>query len=327
MVQSRPSCKGSCFFPIIGNSRLSMSLRHIVDKTQTEVIRLQMRNSTGGATLEHDQRQVIGETDSGETHVLADYTGSFWSLWNSKWSLKKMNTSSADMPLFELLGPQVLDYEPKYYANLRSDKDYVTLVDFSKQHPYVKVVGLVDMKFGSVEVKENWLVLPGIVSTFILSAVLKKDSTNVGTAVAIIALEKGSGCRGGCSGECGNMRKAANASGCGSGCSGECGDMVNIAANASSCGSGCSSECGDMVKAANASRCGSGCSGECGDMVNAVKASGCGSGCSGECGEMMKAVKASGCGGSSGCGGGCGGWWWLWKHGQSSKCKRLRRWL
>lgn len=46
--------------------------------------------------------------DSGETHVLADSTGSFWSLMDSKWSLKQMNSSNEDNLLFELLGPRVV---------------------------------------------------------------------------------------------------------------------------------------------------------------------------------------------------------------------------
>ncbi|CAD5319224.1 unnamed protein product [Arabidopsis thaliana] len=245
MVQSRPSCKGSCFFPIIGKSRLAKSSTHIVDETQTEVITLQIRNSADGGTLKDDQRQVMGVTDSGETRVLAVYTGSFWSLLDSKWSLKQIKASTADNPLFEILGPRVvkifsgrkLDYEPKHCANLRSDQDFMTLVEFSKQHPYGKTVGLVDMRFGSIEAKENWLLLPGIVSAFILHTVLKKggsegfnvttkdikeeskqtklvaatennvnaNSTNVETQTAITAPKKGSGCGGGCSGECGNM--------------------------------------------------------------------------------------------------------------------------
>lgn len=92
-----------------------------------------------------------------------------------------------------------------------------------------------------MQAKENWLLLPGIVSAFILHTVLKKggsegfnvttkdikeeskqtklvaatennvnaNSTNVETQTAITAPKKGSGCGGGCSGECGNMVKAA----------------------------------------------------------------------------------------------------------------------
>ncbi|VVB08388.1 unnamed protein product [Arabis nemorensis] len=348
MVQPRPSCKGSCFFPIIGKSRHAKSSTQIVDETQTEVIRLQM--SSDGAA----QKQVIRVVNSGETRVLAEYNGSSWSLLDLEWSLKQVN---ADNPLYELLGTRLvkifsgrkLDYEPKHCANNRNDQDFMTLVEFSKEHPYGKAVGLLDLRFGSIEAKENWMVLPGIVSAFILNNVVKKggfdgfnattkvaqqeslktnglkaeskqiklvatvenkvkaNTVNMETAAAIIAPEKGSGCGGGCSGECGNMVKAtANASGCGSGCSGECGDMVKATANASGCGSGCSGECGDMIRAPNASGCGSSCSGECGDMVKAAtKASGCGGGgCSGECGDMVNAKKASGCGG--GCSGECG---------------------
>jgi len=50
----------------------------------------------------------MGVTDSGETRVLAVYTGSFWSLLDSKWSLKQINASTADNPLFEILGPRVV---------------------------------------------------------------------------------------------------------------------------------------------------------------------------------------------------------------------------
>ncbi|CAL9228323.1 unnamed protein product [Arabidopsis halleri] len=82
----------------------------------------------------------------------------------------------------------------------------MTAVEFSKQHPYLmaKLSGLLDLKFGSIEVKfatlisynppvcyfrlgvyfnmqanEKWLVLPGIVSSFILSDLLKKEGFSV----------------------------------------------------------------------------------------------------------------------------------------------------
>ncbi|XP_024014092.1 glycine-rich domain-containing protein 1 isoform X2 [Eutrema salsugineum] len=342
MVESRPSCNDSCFFSIMRKSRQAKSSTQVVDETQAEVITLQMSD---GATVKGDhtaQRQVIGVLDSGETRVLAECNGSFWSLLDSKWSLNQTNAN----PLFELLGTRVvkifsgrkLDYEPKHCANRGNDQDFMTLVEFSKKHPYGEAVGLLDLRLGSIEAKENWLVLPGIVSAFIINTLLKKGGgngfnvttkvaqqeslksnglkeetketklvstvkANGETGAAIIAPKKGGGCGGGCSGECGNMVKAAIASGCGSGCSGECGEMVKIA-NASGCGGGCSGECGDMMKAANASGCGGGCSGECGGMMKAANASGCGGGCSGECGNMVKAANASGCGG--GCSGECG---------------------
>lgn len=70
-----------------------------------------MRQSTlcsDGAALKGDytaQRQVIGEMEFGETRVLAEYTGAFWSLLDSEWSLKQTN---CDNPRFELLGTRVV---------------------------------------------------------------------------------------------------------------------------------------------------------------------------------------------------------------------------
>lgn len=55
MVQSRPSFKGSCFFPLIGKSRLAKSSTLIVDETQTELIRLQMRYGTDSAVINSNQ--------------------------------------------------------------------------------------------------------------------------------------------------------------------------------------------------------------------------------------------------------------------------------
>ncbi|CAA7019781.1 unnamed protein product [Microthlaspi erraticum] len=350
MVESKPpSWKGSCFFPFIGKSRHGKSSTSVVDENETELITLQMSD---GAALKDDHtgpRKVIGVTDSGESRVLAEYNGSFWSLLDSKWSLKQTNE---DNPVFELLGARVvkvfsgrkLDYEPKHCGNRRSDQDFMTLVEFSKEHPYGKAVGLLDFRFGSIEAKENWLVVPGIVSAFILNTVLKKGGfggvnatskvaqcdglkanglkeeskesklvatvennvkANVTSVVPAAASKKGSGCGGGgCSGDCGNMVKAENASGCGGGCNGECGSMMKSAENASGCGGGCNGDCGTMVKATE-------------------NAGGCGGGCNGDCGTMVKATQnASGCGGgcngecgnmvkaaanAGGCGGGCNG--------------------
>lgn len=160
-----------------------------------------------GAALKGDytaQRQVIGEMEFGETRVLAEYTGTFWSLLDSKWSLKQTNV---DNPLFELLGIRVvrsavstpkdsscfdfvlpfndemlllvlqvkffsgrkLDYEPKHCAKRRSEEDFMTLVEFSKQHPYGKAVALLDLKFGSIEASVELLVLLGILLFFLVS--------------------------------------------------------------------------------------------------------------------------------------------------------------
>ncbi|CAN8283927.1 unnamed protein product [Cochlearia groenlandica] len=322
MVQSRPSYKDYCFFPIIRKARHGKSTTHIVDESQAEVIKLQMSD---GATLEGDhtaQKQVIGVIDFGESRVLADYNGSFWSLLESKWALKQ---TSANSTLFELSGTRAvrifsgrkLDYEPKHCANHGNEQVYMTLVEFCKEYPYGKAVGLLDLRFGSIEVKENWFVLPGIVSAFILYNVMKKGgfggfngTTKKSKETILEATVENkkaaitSGCGGGCNGECGDMAKATeNASSCGSACGGKCGSMAN-APNASSCGSACGGKCGSMANAPNASSCGSACGGKCGSMANAANASSCGSACGGKCGSMANAANASSCG--SACGGKCG---------------------
>ncbi|CAA7039015.1 unnamed protein product [Microthlaspi erraticum] len=174
MVEPKPSWIGSCF---VRKSRHAKRWTSVVAGNETELLTLQMSSSDGAAL------KVIGGTDSGETRVLAECNGTFWSLLESKWSLKLTN---ADKPVLELSGPRVvkvfsgrkLDYEHKHCGDCgerRSDKDFMTLVEFSKQHPYGKAVGLLDMRFGSFEAKENWLVLPGILSAFILTTVLKKE--------------------------------------------------------------------------------------------------------------------------------------------------------
>ncbi|KAJ4873512.1 Glycine-rich domain-containing protein 2 [Raphanus sativus] len=172
LVQARPSVKDSCFFPMLGN--VSKSFTRVVDETETELISLHMRNH-------NNARQVIGVKESGETLVLATYDGCVWSLLEAKWSLKQ--TSSLDGPVFEIFGVRMvkvyygrkLVYETKRCAKLRSEQDFMTAVEFSKQYPYGKAVGLLDLKFGSFEANERWLVLPGLVSAFILNDLLKNE--------------------------------------------------------------------------------------------------------------------------------------------------------
>ncbi|XP_019088284.1 PREDICTED: glycine-rich domain-containing protein 2-like isoform X2 [Camelina sativa] len=145
LVQARPSLKDSCFFPMMGKVRLAKSVTRVVDETETEVISLQMRNSND-ATPKADRRQVIGVKECGETYVLAEYDGSFWSLLDSKWSLKQTSDPTKDGPMFELSGTRMvkfysgrkLEYEPKHNAKLKSEQDFMTAVEFSKQHPYGK---------------------------------------------------------------------------------------------------------------------------------------------------------------------------------------------
>ncbi|XP_010432017.1 PREDICTED: glycine-rich domain-containing protein 2-like [Camelina sativa] len=315
LVQARPSLKDSCFFPMMGKARLAKSFTRVVDETETEVISLQIRNSNDAAP-KADRRQVIGVKECGETYVLAEYDGSFWSLLDSKWSLKQTSDPTKDGPMFELSGTRMvtfylgrkLEYEPKHNAMLKSEKDFMTAVEFSKQHPYGKAAGLLDLKFGSIEAKENWLVLPGVVSAFILSDLLKnkgftattnkafitEESNEIGvlsqvkleaetmmnvdlTSPVEVATEKingGARCFSkelNATGDCGNMvEEEAGHFGCGGcgGCGGQCG-------GGGRCGGG---RCGGMTKMGGGSctggstgcgNCGGGCQvGSCGHMIN-----------------------------------------------------------
>ncbi|XP_010531340.1 PREDICTED: glycine-rich domain-containing protein 1-like [Tarenaya hassleriana] len=295
MVRSGSSLKGSCF-PMLRKARPAKSSTLIVDETEAEVISLEMRNSNGGAAKGDNtvKKQVIGIKESGETLVLAEFTGKFWNLLDSKWSLKHLNSPMADGPLFQLLGSHLvkvysgrkLDYEPKHCTKRRSDQDFMTAVEFSKQHPYGKAVGLLDLKFRSFEAKENWVVLPGIISAFILDSIPKKEGFGGWSAATEDEVEVGSEVNaapengGGCGSGCGITANAADSAGCGSECGGGCGGNTAKAAGSAGCGSGCSG-------------CGGGCGG------NMVKSGGCGGGCGGNM------VKSGGC--SGGCGGGCGG--------------------
>ncbi|CAH8325919.1 unnamed protein product [Eruca vesicaria subsp. sativa] len=245
LLQARPSLNDSSF------------TRVVVDETETEVISLHM-----------NARQVTGVKESGETLVLAEHDGCVWSLLDSKWSLIKQ-TSCPDGPVFEIFGVRMvkvycgrkLEYETKHCTKLRSEQDFMTAVEFSKQHPYGKAVGLLDLKFGSFEANEKWLVLPGLVSAFILNDLLKKEGffgaeknkvkgngTTVnleeetmmhvnrnGGARCLSMVEEGGGHCGGCGG-CGGS--CGGGSGCGGG-GGRCGNMMMTNENVTTGGGTC----------------------------------------------------------------------------------------
>ncbi|EOA16038.1 hypothetical protein CARUB_v10004166mg [Capsella rubella] len=323
LVQARQSLKDSCFFPMIGKVHLAKSFTHVVDETETEVISLQMRNSNDAAP-KADKRQVIGVKECGETYVLAEYDGTFWSLLDSKWSLKQTGNPGVDGPLFELSGTRMvkyysgrkLEYEPKHGAKLRSEQDFLTAVEYSEQHPYGKAVELLDLKFGSIEANEKWLVLPGIVSSFILSDLLKKEGFSAAakdtvrangmteeskeidvlsqvkqeeetmmnvdtTRPVMLAMEKING-----GARCFSKELSGTVFG------GKSGDMVEEeGGHCGGCG-GCGGGCGGGGGGRCGGRCGGmtemgGCGGSC--TGGSTGCGNCGGGCrAGSCGHMMK---------------------------------------
>ncbi|KAK9285971.1 hypothetical protein L1049_025173 [Liquidambar formosana] len=310
MVRSRPFSKSSCFFPLPGRVHHAKSWTRIIDEAGTEIISLQMRDTR--KTKERSNcvsgKDVIGVTKSGETRTLAEFVGTTWSLVDSHWTLQLQKKSSEDGHLFELMGNKVvklysgrkLEYEPKHCERQRSEKDFMTAVEFSAEDPYGKAVALLNLKSGFLNVKEEWLVLHGIVLAFILSDILRKEGYD-----GLIINEE-------------NLKEMDNVIHKVNGCCEE-GEKTNKtttleremdlkaeevteenAVKSGACG-GCGSGCGG------------GCGGGCGSMMKSGGCGGCGSGCGGcggGCGSKVKSGGCGGCGsGCGGCGGGCGGRW------------------
>lgn len=61
-----------------------------------------------------------------------------------------------------------LEYETTNYGN-GEESCFMTAVKFSRKYPYGKAVALMDLEYGFLEIKEEWLVLPAILSAFVLS--------------------------------------------------------------------------------------------------------------------------------------------------------------
>ncbi|GMI67977.1 GLYCINE RICH DOMAIN PROTEIN 2 [Hibiscus trionum] len=356
MVRPRAFSKGSCFqLPLAGMVPADKSFTRVIDETQAEVIRLQMRES-GMAKMKEDglsRKQVIGITKHGETHTVAEFLGTHWSLMNSQWVLQHSDKDSENGPLFDLNGNRMvkvflgrkLDYEPKHCEKKKNEGDFMTAVEFSAEHPYGKAVALLNLKSRCLKAKEEWFVLPGLVSVFILNHILKKEgrssltidgkstkkidgatqkvnvendqhanfTASIETGVHSdddMTLENAVMAKKdvSCNGDFGGQKGIIEKSGGCGGCGVGCGNMVK----SGGCG-GCGGGCGSMVNSSGCGGCGAGCGGcggGCGSMVNSSGCGGCGAGCGGcggGCGSMVNSSGCGGCGaGCGGCGGGCG---------------------
>lgn len=115
MVQARPSLKDSCFFPLVGKARLAKMFTRVVDETERVVMSLQMRNANDAAP-KGDARQVVGVKGSGGSYVMAEYDGSYWSLLDSKWSLKQI--TERDGSLFEIMGDRMVKVYVRFKKSL-----------------------------------------------------------------------------------------------------------------------------------------------------------------------------------------------------------------
>ncbi|XP_042027842.1 glycine-rich domain-containing protein 1-like [Salvia splendens] len=337
MVRSRPFSKSSCLFPLPVMAQFSKNWARIVDEEGNMVLNLHMRDQHKSKGKKESIRKVVVRImDSGKACTLAEFAESKWSMVNSPWSLKLPNTNNDDGHLFEMTGPHTvrlflggrLDYESrrcaKHKAEYQHEPHLITAVKFSTEEPYGTTVALLDMKSGTIKVKEDWFVMPGLILTFMLGNTLRKEGhcnmalhseelSNEAHNLAVgketnqaplpkelVAANTGvlaGGC-GGCGSGCGNGVRTVESGGCGS-----------MTANTGGCG-GCGSGCGSMmakdgVSGGCGSGCGGGCGGGCGSMmakdgVSGGRGSGCGGGCGGGCGSMMTKDHVSG-----GCGG-CG---------------------
>lgn len=189
MVSSHAFSKFSCLFTFHGRIQYAKNWTHVIDDAGNEIISLQMRNSRKSKRLNGSisQKELIGINKAGETHTLAELVGKEWLLLDSHWSLKFQACSGDDGYLLELVAAsrivkffpgQKLEYEHTHCAKRRNQNNFMTAIEFSSEHPYGRALALLDLKSGVINVKEEWLCLPGIITAFILSDILRKEGHN-----------------------------------------------------------------------------------------------------------------------------------------------------
>ncbi|GAB4848832.1 hypothetical protein Ancab_003626 [Ancistrocladus abbreviatus] len=188
MVRSQPLCKSSCFFPLPGRIQHAKSCTRVIDESGNDVISLQMRDSrkqnTEGKLV--SAKEVVGITESGENHILAEFVGNGWHIKGTCGAFLLQRRSGDDRHLFDFMGDKMLnlftgrklEYETKHCGKGRNEQDFVTAVEFSAENPYGRAAALIDLRSGIFEVKDEWLVLPGITLAFILSDILRKEGYN-----------------------------------------------------------------------------------------------------------------------------------------------------
>ncbi|XP_062100865.1 glycine-rich domain-containing protein 1 [Humulus lupulus] len=354
MVHSRQLLKNSCF-PISGKTKDATGRIHVIDETGTKLINLQIRNIERAKARENSyaRKEVIGMMKSGEMHTLAEFIGTGWSLMNCQWSLHPCKKSSGDCCIFELVGDKMvkfypgrkLDYEPKHCEKHKNEKDFITAVEFSAEDPYGKAVALLNLKSGFVKVKEEWMLIPSVISFSIFSDTVNERYDGFAVNAKNLELKNITEISNDTNKEANGTDSIPSATsevkfnmvvaerdalvprkgelsigGCGAGCGSGCGNMVRSGGQcenmvksggcgSSGCGGCGAGGCGAMVSSGGG--CGSGCGGGCGGCGAMVSSDGCGGCGAGGCGNMVSSGGCGGCG-AGGCGsmvssGGCGG--------------------
>ncbi|KAG6436864.1 hypothetical protein SASPL_101768 [Salvia splendens] len=278
--------------PIPGKPQFSRELTAIVDEDGKMLLNLHMRDlHKSRGKKECRRRVVIGNMTSGKSCTLAEFTGSKWSMVNSPWSVKLPNANNDDGHIFELTGPHTVRFfrggRLDYDSNSQHEPHLFTAIKFSPKEPYGTAVALLNMKSGTIKIKEEWFILPSIIVTCILGKILRKTNqqkvVNVNVKIGVT----------GVSGGCGFMMANCGVNGISSGC-GSCGSMM------ANCG--VIAGCGNMM-----ANCGfTGTGGACGlsgcksDRVLANCGVSSTSGGCGVPGKMMANCGVSGASGSCG---------------------------
>ncbi|KAH7567611.1 hypothetical protein ACOSP7_010395 [Xanthoceras sorbifolium] len=161
-----------------GRFRQAKGWTYVIDEAGNEVIKIQMRDSTNAEArnISLARKEVIGKTPSGETGVLAEFSGAGWSLMNSNWLFQLQEKFSKTEDIYELTGSRKviifpgrkLEFELNNCANQKFEQDFMTIVEFSEENPCGKAVALLNLKSGSLKINEKWLLLPGILLAFLL---------------------------------------------------------------------------------------------------------------------------------------------------------------
>ncbi|KZV58438.1 hypothetical protein F511_22122 [Dorcoceras hygrometricum] len=183
LISSQPFSKVSCLFPLPMTVKFAKSRTRVFDIAGVLVMSLQMRSSKKFMGNKGGQRRrLIGTTAAGETLTLAESADSGWSMVNSPWflNLPSVNDDDDDGHILQLTGPHSvrlypgrrLEYESKccekHKCGRQIERHLVTAVEFSADNPYGLAVALLDMKSGTVKVKEEWFLWPCLILALIL---------------------------------------------------------------------------------------------------------------------------------------------------------------